>query len=149
MTSADNPTLLRLDPITVPPYSARGISEEFGLDGDAQLARTVNNTLIDLGDGTAEKYKLTITCTDQNMPALDGVRRGMVLTVDCATEFSYLTAGGSPSRTVASTTDDPATREDGAYTFYRPRLTMMVADYRLSFDEWGAACNWSLDLIEV
>ncbi|TPI13875.1 hypothetical protein [Mesorhizobium sp. B4-1-1] len=148
MISADNPTLLRLDPIAVPPYSARGLSEEFTLDGDAQLARTVNNTMIDLGDGTQEKYALTITCTDQNMPALDGVRRGMVLTVDCATEFSYLTTGGAPSREVASSTDDPAIRTEGAFTLYRPRLTMMVVGYRLSFDEWGAACNWSLDLVE-
>ncbi|ESY72514.1 hypothetical protein X740_33165 [Mesorhizobium sp. LNHC221B00] len=142
-------TLLRLDPIGVPPYSARGITEEFSLDGSAQLARTVNNELIDLGDEEDEKYKMTISCTDQNMPALDGVRRGMTLTVDCATEFCYLTADGSPSRDVAGTTDDPATRTEGDFTLYRPRLTMKVADYRLSFDEWGAACNWSLDLVEV
>lgn len=141
-------TRLRLDPIGVPPYSARGINEEFSLDGDSQLARTVNNELIDLGDGEDEKYKLTISCTDQNMPALDGVRRGMVLTVDCTTEFSYLT-GGEPSRPVASTTDDPATRTEGDWTFYRPRLTMMVADYRLSHEEAGAAFGWSLDLVEV
>ncbi|KQU77698.1 hypothetical protein ASD12_18025 [Mesorhizobium sp. Root102] len=142
-------TLLRLDPIGVPPYSARGITEDFTLDGDAQLARTVNNVLIDLSAGEEEKFRLTITCTDQQMPALDGVRRGMDLTVDCATEFVYMTTGGSPSRPAASTTDDPATRSEGAFTLYRPRLTMMVAGYRLGFDEWGAACNWSLDLIEV
>ncbi|WP_027037875.1 hypothetical protein [Mesorhizobium ciceri] len=142
-------TYLRLDPIGVPPYSARGITEDFSLDGSSQLARTINNEAIDLGDDEESKFKLTITCTDQNMPALDGVRRGMVLTVDCATEFSYPTSGGSPSRSVASTTDDPATRTEGAFTFYRPRLTMLVADYRLSFDEWGADCNWSLDLVEV
>lgn len=142
-------TLLRLDPIGVPPYSARGITEDFSLDGNAQLARTVNNVLIDLSAGEDEKYRLTITCTDQNMPALDGVKRGMELTVDCATEFTYMTGGGSPSRPVASTTDDPATRTEGAVSFYRPRLTMMVADYQMGFDEWGAACNWSLSLIEV
>ncbi|MBZ9705389.1 hypothetical protein LB543_01425 [Mesorhizobium sp. ESP7-2] len=142
-------TFLRLDPVGVPPYSARGISEAFSLDGDAQLARTVNNVLIDLGAGEDEKFKLTITCTDQNMPALDGVKRGMELTVDCATEFVYMTAGGSPSRPAASTTDDPATRTEGAFTLYRPRLIMLVADYQLGFDEWGAACNWSLALIEV
>ncbi|WP_031250805.1 hypothetical protein, partial [Mesorhizobium sp. LNHC221B00] len=98
-------TLLRLDPISVPPYSARGITEEFALDGQSQLARTVNNELIDLGDGEDGKYRLTISCTDQQMPALDGVRRGMTLAVDCATEFCYLTADGSPSRDVAGTTD--------------------------------------------
>ncbi|RVD13024.1 MAG: hypothetical protein EOS73_26305 [Mesorhizobium sp.] len=144
-------TLLRLDPISVPPYSARGINESFDLDGTSQLARTVNTELIDLADASENdsKYKLTITCTDQNMPALDGVKRGMTLTVDCATEFTYLTSSGSPSRPPASTTDDPATRTEGDYTFYRPRLTMKVVDYRLSFDEPRADNNWSLILLEV
>jgi hypothetical protein len=142
-------TYLRLDPIGVPIYSARGLTEEFTLDGDAQLARTVNNVLIDLSAEEDEKYKLTISCTDQNMPALDGVKRGMILTVDSATEFNYMTVGGSPSREVASTTDDPATRTEGALTFYRPRLTMMVADYRLTHDEAGDVYGWTLDLVEV
>lgn len=144
-------TLLRLDPISVPPYSARGINERFELDGAAQLVRTVNNELIDLADAAENdsKYKMTITCTDQNMPALDGVKRGMTLIVDCATEFTYVTVGGSPARPVASSTDDPATRTEGAYTFYRPRLTMKVVDYQLSFDEAGAVCGWSLTLLEV
>lgn len=141
-------TKLRLSPIGIPPYSARGISEEFTLDGDAQLVRTVNNTLIDLSAGEDEKFKLTISCSDQQMPALAGVKRGMTLVVDSATEFTYMT-GGEPARDVASTTDDPATRTEGEVTFYRPRLTMMVADYRLSNDEAGAVCGWTLDLIEV
>lgn len=141
-------TKLRLNPIGIPPYSARGITEEFTLDGEAQLARTVNNVLIDLSAEEAEKFKLTITCTDQQMPALAGVRRGMELVVDSATEFTYMT-GGSPARPIADTTDDPATRTEGAVTFYRPRLTMRVADYRLNNDEAGAVCGWTLDLIEI
>jgi len=141
-------TKLRLSPIGIPPYSARGITEEFTLDGNAQLARTVNNVLIDLSAQQDEKYKLTITCSDQQMPYLDGVKRGMQLIVDSATEFTYMT-GGSPARPVAETTDDPATRSEGAVTFYRPRLTMLVADYRLNNDEAGAVCGWTLDLVEV
>ncbi|RWO29568.1 MAG: hypothetical protein EOS10_22245 [Mesorhizobium sp.] len=146
----DELTLLRLDPIGVPPYSARRITEDFELDDEAQLVRTVNHKLVNLAEDDAEsKYRLTITCTDQQMPALDGVKRGMVLTVDCATEFSYRTVGGSPSREVAGTTDDPATRTEGDFTHYRPRLTMMVVDYRLGFAEWDADCNWTLVLLEV
>jgi len=143
-------TLLRLDPIGIPPYSARGITQSLELiDAASQMGRTVNGTLIDLSEPAFRKYRSTITCTDQQQPALDGVWPGQVLTVDCAAELSYLTSGGSPARPLASNTDDPATRTEGNFTFYRPRLTMMVVSYRTDFDEWGAAVNWSLELAEV
>lgn len=143
-------TLLRLDPIGVPPYSARGITQSLDpIDAAAQLARTVNGTLINLSDTAFQKYKSTITCTDQQQPALDGVWPGDILTVDCVQELCYLTAGGAPSRDLADSTSDPATRTEGAFTFYRPRLTMMVVGYSKTFDEWGAVSGWSLDLEEV
>ncbi|RWH86455.1 MAG: hypothetical protein EOR77_21645 [Mesorhizobium sp.] len=143
-------TLLRLDPIGVPPYSARGITQSLDpIDAAAQLARTVNGTLINLSDTAFQKYKSTITCTDQQQPALDGVWPGDILTVDCVQELCYLTSGGSPSRDIASTTADSATRTEGAFTFYLPRLTMMVTAYSKTFDEWGAVSGWSLDLEEV
>lgn len=142
-------TLLRLDPIGVPPYSARGISQTLApIDGAAQLARTVNGAMIDLSDPNFRKYRSTITCTDQQQPALDGVWPGMILTVDCVIELPYLT-GGAPEREVAGTTDDPATRTENGFTFYRPRLTMMVIDYQAGVDEWGADANWTLSLEEV
>lgn len=150
MISEDNLTELRLDPIGLPPYAARNITQTLEpIDGAAQLARTVNGTLIDLADGTYRKYKSNISCTDQQSPALDGVWPGDILIVDCVKELSYRTAGGSPARPVASTTDDPATRTEGDYTFYRPRLTMRVVGYRDSFTEWDADLAWSLDLEEV
>ncbi|RWN35785.1 MAG: hypothetical protein E5Y67_03580 [Mesorhizobium sp.] len=142
-------TLLRLDPIGVPPYSARGITQSLDPIGTAaQLARTVNGTLINLSDTAFQKYKSNISCTDQQQPALDGVWPGDILTVDCVIELSYLT-GGSPSRPLADSTSEPATRTEGAFTFYRPRLTMMVVTYSKTFDEWGAVSGWSLDLEEV
>ncbi|RWC25918.1 MAG: hypothetical protein EOS27_27080 [Mesorhizobium sp.] len=149
MISEDNLTELRLDPIGVPPYSARNITQTLEpIDGAAQLARTVNGASIDLADGTYRKYKSNISCTDQQSPALDGVWPGDILTVDCVKELSYRT-GGSPSRPVASTTDDPATRTENGFTFYRPRLTMRVVNYRDSFAEWEGDLAWSLDLEEV
>lgn len=143
-------TLLRLDPIGVPPSSARGITQTLEpIDSAGQLARTVNGTLVDLSDTNFRKYQSTITCTDQQQPALDGVWPGMVLTVDCVIELSYLTATGSPSRDIAETTDDEGTRTDGSFTFYRPRLTMMVVSYQTGVDEYGCAANWTLSLAEV
>jgi hypothetical protein len=151
MISEDNLTELRLDPIGVPPYSARNINQTLEpIDGAAQLARTVNGELIDLSDGeTFRKYKSTISCTDQQMPALSGVWPGMELTVDCVVELSYLTAGGSPEREVAGTTEDPATRIEGGFTFYRPRMTMRVVSYQANFTEWDADLAWQISLEEV
>ncbi|RWC29850.1 MAG: hypothetical protein EOS70_23465 [Mesorhizobium sp.] len=143
-------TLLRLDPIGVPPYSARGITQTLEpADGAAQLARTVNGEMIDLSDNAFRKYKSNISCSDFQQPALAGIWPGQILTVDCVVELSYLTSGGSPEREVAGTTADPATRTEGSFTFYRPRLTMMVTGYRTSFAEWDADVAWSLDLEEV
>ncbi|MDX8513521.1 hypothetical protein [Mesorhizobium captivum] len=144
-------TLLRLDPIGVPPYSARNINQTIDpIDAGSQLARTVNGELIDLSDGaTFRKYKSTITCTDQQMPALSGVWQGMELTVDCIAELSYLTASGSPERPLADTTDDPATRTEGLFTFYRPRLAMRVVSFSTNFTEWDADAGWRLDLEEI
>ncbi|PSJ55759.1 hypothetical protein [Pseudaminobacter soli (ex Li et al. 2025)] len=143
-------TLLRLSPISVPPYSARGISQTLGpIDSASAMRRTVNGKLIDLSFAGFRKFRSSITCTDQQHPALSGVWPGMELVVDCVAELSYLTAGGAPARPLASTTDDEAIRVEGAFTFYRPRLVMLVADYSISTDEWGAEVGWSLDLAEV
>lgn len=143
-------TLLRLDPIGVPPYSARKLNQTLEpIDGAAQLARTVNGELTDLSDGeTFRKYKSTISCTDQQMPALSGVWPGMILTVDCVAELSYLT-GGSPEREIAGTTADPATDTQDGFVFYRPRLTMRVVGYSTNITEWDADIAWRLDLEEV
>lgn len=141
---------LRLDPIGVPPYSVRGLTQTLEPIGQAaQMRRTVNGTLIDLSEQAFRKYRSTITCADQQQPALDGAWPGRILTVDCIAELSYRTSGGSPERPLADTTDDAATRTEGDFTFYRPRLTMMIVDYRTDTDEWGAAVNWQLNMEEV
>jgi hypothetical protein len=79
------------------------------------------------------------------VPPLDGIWPGLVVTVDCMKELSYKTAGGSPARAVVP----DSSRTEGDYTFYRPRLTMMVLAYNMSEDEYGAVNSWSLDLEEV
>jgi hypothetical protein len=139
-------TLLVLAEIDIPPYSARGISQTLTpVSGAGNLRRTVNGALVDLSASQFRKYQSAITCSDQDSPALDGVWPGMSLTVDCVTELCYKTAGGSPSRTVVS----GSSRVEGDFTFFRPRLTMRVVDYRVATDEWGAEIGWSLDLSEI
>ena len=83
-------TLLRLSPIGIPPYSARGVSQTLQqISGAGQMRRTVNGTLVDLSATQFRKYQSTITCRDMDHPALSGVWPGRVLTVDCICELAY------------------------------------------------------------
>lgn len=147
MAYPDDPTtLLSISGINIPPYSARGISQTLApIAGAANLRRTVNGTLVDLSASQFRKYASTISCTDQQHPALNGVWPGVQVTVDCICELSYLTSGGSADRTVVP----GSSRTEGLYTFYRPRLIMRVLSYDIQTDEWGAAVGWSLELEEV
>jgi len=139
-------TLLVISGPGITDWSARGLTQTLDpIDASGNLARTVNGALLDLSATQMRKYKSTISCTDQEMPAFDGVWPGMVLTVDCVPELGYLTAGGSPGRTVVS----GSSRVSGVWTYYRAQLTMRVVTYTVSRDEWGAATSWQLDLEEI
>ena len=138
--------MLTLSGIGVPPYSARGASQTLEpIQASQQLRRTINGELIDISRAEFRKYRSTISCVDQQPPAIDGVWPGRVLTVGCISELSYLTAGGAPARPLVS----GSSRTEGDYTFYRPSLTMRVVAFSQDTDEYGAAVSWSLQLEEV
>lgn len=141
-----NETLLVLSGHGVQPYSARGLSQTLDpIEASANLRRSINGVLHDLSQAQFRKYKSTISCSDQTAPALDGVWPGVVLTVDCVAELSYKTSGGSPQRSVVS----GSSRTDGAFTFYRPTMSMRVMNYSTTEDEYGRTVQWSLELEEV
>ena len=138
--------VLTLSGIAVPPYSARGASQTLEpIQGSQQLRRTINGELIDISRAEFRKYRSTISCADQQPPAIDGVWPGRVLTMGCISELSYLTAGGVPARPVVA----GSSRTEGAYTFYRPSFTMRVVSFSQDSDEYGAEVSWSLELEEV
>lgn len=138
--------VLTLSGIGVPPYSVRGATQTLQpIDAAQQLRRTINGTLIDVSRAAFRKYRSTISCTDQQPPAVDGVWPGQVVTVGCISELSYKTAGGAPSRSVVS----GSSRTEGDYTFYRPQLIMRVVSFSQDTDAYGASVSWSLELEEV
>lgn len=152
-------TLLVISPLsgsnglTLPPYAARGLDQTLdpitnisGSGGNVlgvQLRRDVNGNLGDFSKPQFHKYASTITCTDGDAPAFDDVWLGQIVEVDCAAELRYLTATGSPARTVVDS------RVEGDYTYYRPRLTMMITGIKNTFKEYPALYNWQIDLQEV
>jgi hypothetical protein len=132
----------------IQPYSGRGLTQSLEPQDNAGVVRqTINGVLRDFSAPQFRLYKSTISCTDAMAPAFDGIWPGMILTVDCAKYLAYKTAGGSPERPVVP--DSSYTYGD--FTFYRPRLTMMVlpGSPKQSFDEYKAANSWSIDLAEV
>lgn len=139
-------SLLILDSFGTPLYSARGLTQKLvPIEQASDLRRTINGVLDDLSVTQFRKYSSTITCRDQQAPAIDGIWPGQVVTVSCVAELAYPTAGGSPARPVVS----GSLRTAGDFTFYRPMLQMMVTAVDLSLDEWQADYSWQIDLEEI
>ncbi|MBZ7921665.1 hypothetical protein LAC81_07705 [Ensifer adhaerens] len=141
-----NETVLVMAGIGVAPYSARGLEQTLQpISGAGQLRRTINGTLVDLSESQMRKFTSTISGSDQLSPALNGIWPGQAVTVDCIAELCYPTSGGSPDRPVVS----GSPRVEGAMTYYRPQLSMMVTDWQLREDEYGRQVSWTLQLEEV
>jgi hypothetical protein len=138
-------TLLVLSGIGVPDYSARGLTQTLEpIEASASLRRTINGALMDLSYPQFRKYKSTISCQDQEPPAVDGVWPGHVVSVDCVAELSY-PLSGTPGRSVVT----GSARTQGDFVFYRPQLQMRVTGFSVSRDEYGAAVQWQMDLEEI
>ena len=139
-------TLLVLSGMGVTPYSTRQAKQLLApIEASANIRRTVNGTLINLSPSQFTKYKSTISCEDQESPATDGIFPGTEIVIDCISELAYLT-GGSPERPVVEGSE----RTVGPWTFYRPRLAMMMtAPLEVTTAEWGATVAWQMELEEV
>jgi hypothetical protein len=129
-------------------YQARGMTQTLSVIGEAhQQERTINGTLVDLSVAQFRKYSSKINSpSDVNAPPLDNVFPGQTVTVHCAVGLAFLTGTvGLPHKTPVSGSQ----YVDGAYTFYRPELTMMIKTVETQFDEWKNVVGWSMELEEI
>lgn len=142
----DAVSLLVITPIGVPPYSARGLTQTLTHIAAAGIFRRSLTTgrLINIAAPEFKLYKSTITCTDQEAPAFDGVWPGDLVTVDCVKRLKFLTAGGTPQRPVVP----GSLQTEGIFTSYRPRILFMVTGFSDDFVEFEAQGAWQLDLEE-
>jgi hypothetical protein len=130
------------------PYAVRGVQQSLEpITSAASVRRSVNGTLVDLSVPELRKYRSTISCADQSVPAVDGVWPGLVVTVDCIVELAY--PGDSTGPAAGRDIVEGSERVDGDFVFYRPRLSMMVLSHSVQHDEYGAVVSWSLELEEV
>jgi hypothetical protein len=150
-------SILALTGMGVTPYSSRGLKQSLQpISGSVQTRRTVNGTLHDVSDPIFRKYESTITGEDQEPPAVEGIWPGMQLVVDCIVEIAVLgvfedvTDGTSEEDVVFDKPHVPGSvRNDGTFTYYRPRLTMLITGFEVERDEWDATVGWAMQLEEV
>lgn len=147
--AAPETSVLSFSGIGVPPFSARGLTQTLEpIAESVQLRRTINGALKDLSLPQFQKYKSTITGTDQNPPACDGVWPGKVIDVQCIAELTFETGSdgeGGAGRLVV----EGSAYEEGDFTIYRPKLRMRVTGFSSNKDEYGATTTWSMTLEEV
>jgi|SRR6185369_18067211 len=138
-------TLLVLDGMGIPLYSARGLTQTLTIIDEAiSQDRTVNGVLIDTSYSQFRKYSSVVTCKDLRAPRMDGVWPGQSLTVSCVCELCY-PIGNTPSRPVVLGSE----RIESGYIFYRPVLQMMLGKASQSKAEWAADIQWQVPLVEI
>lgn len=144
-------TVLELTGMGVVPYSSRKAQQTLEpiAQAGANIKRDVNGGLHVLGGSQFQKYKSTITCTDQRPFASDGVWPGKVVTVSCIAELAYQGASASPERTPVAGSTYTEGEGEHQWFFYRPQLVMMIRSFRLNYDEYGAEVGWTMELEEV
>lgn len=139
-------TLLVISGNGVAPYSARGLKQSLEpIAASIKLERDVNGNLADLSIPEMRKYKSKISCTDVNAPAFAGIYPGTVVTVDCTWELGYPTSTPAMQDRTAV---PGSSRVEGDYTYYRPRLTMVVMNFNDEFVEYDGTNGWELELEE-
>jgi hypothetical protein len=120
-------TVLELSGVTLRNYSARKLTLQVGLIDAGELAFDVNGTLRDLTMAQFRKYTFALSCTDVDVPVLEGAWKGAPVTL---TILPY-----------SGMTEDV---EDAQQTF-----SCMVTEWSTSNDEWGRATGWTLNLAEI
>lgn len=139
-------TLLVLNNMGIPLYSARGLTQTLKPITEAvQLFRSINGAMMDFSLAAFQKYSTTITCTDRRAPRMDGVWPGRVVTMHSVAELSYLTSGGSPIRGVVP----GSSYVEGDYTFYRPILNVMLMNIEQQAQEYPGDVAWSAEFEEA
>lgn len=144
---ANSDTLLSISSLGTMLYQARGLTQSLQvISNAAHMERTINGTLIDLSAPQFRKYLTRIAASDVDAPPLDNVWPGMTVTIHCAASLCYPTGNpGSPARAEVS----GSSWTQGAMTFYRPVLVMLVKSVEQHFNEWKAQNGWTLEAEEV
>ena len=112
-------TLLAIDGIDFSDYAVRGITMTLEpIDQAKNVARDCRGELVDISLAQVQMYKVTITCTDHEVPELTGIWPGQDITITCIPELGV----GDPLVILAK-----------------------VTSWDTSRDEWASEVQWKLE----
>jgi hypothetical protein len=116
-------TLLAIDGIDFSQYAVRGITMTLTpIDQAKALARDCRGALADISLAQFRQHKVTISCTDHEVPELTDVWPGMDVIITCV-----------PGLGAANETGDVLT------------ILAKVTSWNTSRDEWAAEVAWQLE----
>ena len=116
-------TLLAIDNIDFSSYAVRGITMTLEpIEQAKNLARDCRGDLADISLAQFRQYKVTVTCTDHEVPELTNVWPGQDITITCI-----------PGLGVANTTGDVLV------------ILAKVTTWNTSRDELAAEIAWQLE----
>lgn len=120
-------TLLRIDSISFVDWAVRGITVTLEpIEQAISLARDCRGELVDISLAQFQKYRFSITCTDQDAPVLTDVWPGKVINIDLI-----------PNMGVVNSTEGVVS------------LHAMVTRWNVSGEEYEAAVAWQLSGEEI
>lgn len=140
---------LRIAGDELPPTSVRGVTES-----------------LEISNPQFDKYRLTISAADKNVPAFDSLRPGVwmrtvngglvdlsgngsIVTVDCISELAGKLVGSPPAYTPSRAVVTGSGRAADGYYFYRPQLTVGFVGWSQETDEYGAVTSWQAEFEEI
>lgn len=126
--AAEPTTLLSIDGLDFSDYAVRGITCTLRPDQAGSLERDWTGELVDMTIEQFRKYLVSVSCTDIEGPPFSDVWKG---SGPYTVRLLQYMLGDVPS------TDNILT------------LSMLVDDWNVSRDEWGAETGWQIDFREV
>lgn len=137
-------TITRFGVPLLPLYSSRGLTQTLSLIGDDALRRSINGKKLDWSYPQFRLYTTTITCTDVRVPCIDKMWKGTVVAIGCVAELCAITTEGLQRTAVPG-----SERIEGAFTFYRPLMDMMITEIQSQKAEYPGDVQWSITAEEV
>ena len=116
-------TLLAIDDISFSQYAVRGITMTLEpIEQAKSLARDCRGALADISVAQFRQYKISITCTDHEVPELTDVWPGQDITITCIPGLGAANSAGDVLIILAK-----------------------VTTWNTSRDEWAAETAWKLE----
>lgn len=168
-------TLLTISGVGLPPMSARGCTQELIPIPNGEFRKTVNGALVFVKTSDYQRYRTIIKCSDMNCPAVGNIWMGSKVEIGCiqniwqnadsschSIKLLKIPADNSvvvideqqrylkhilDEESVVHILDDNISGQ--IFISYRPKLDMLITDFRVETNEWELKTSWILCAEEI